>query len=179
MTDSISDEIRQAIDSTIEVYYVKDQEKNLAREKDKADSIAFITEQTILGPMPGGTSEKLPLFTSTFGGDIWEADKKAIAIRDKCCIICGGPVQEIHHIRPRFLHGSNHPRNLVGLCLECHDEVHRRIDCGIQKVLENSLDGSNLSLYRNNMKGWSDNSGCIGGDGFGQLRSKLTTMLED
>lgn len=145
---SLSDDVRQAIDETLEVYYVRDEEKNRSREKDKADTMAFMVEQILLGPMPGGTSEQLPLCSSTFGGDVWEADKKGIAARDKCCVICGGPVQEIHHIRPRFLKGSNHPRNLVGLCLGCHDEVHRRIDKGIQKVLVDSLDGANIRLYK-------------------------------
>ena len=77
---------------------------------------------------------------STFGSDVWNALEKAILIRDPMCRICGQrESREVHHIRPRHLKGKDHPRNLIGLCLECHDEVHRRIDRGIQDVLESSL----------------------------------------
>lgn len=62
-------------------------------------------------------------------------------LRDPICRICGKrPTKEVHHIRPRFLKGTDHPRNLIGLCLECHDEVHRKIDNGIQTALMESLD---------------------------------------
>lgn len=35
------------------------------------------------------------------------------------------------------------PENLVCLCVDCHDEVHRRINEGIRKVLVDSLDLAN------------------------------------
>lgn len=56
----------------------------------------------------------------------------------------------MHHIRPRFLNGKNHPQNLICLCRDCHDEVHRRIDAGIDEVLRNSLDLSDYVGSRNN-----------------------------
>lgn len=75
-----------------------------------------------------------------FGSDEWAALKRGVLLRDPVCQMCGiRPTKEVHHIRPRFLKGTNHPRNLIGLCLECHDEVHRYIEDGIQKVLEDSL----------------------------------------
>lgn len=46
---------------------------------------------------------------------------------------------EVHHIRPRYLRGKNHPRNLVCLCTKCHDEVHRRIESGICDAIARSL----------------------------------------
>jgi len=45
--------------------------------------------------------------------------------RDKYkCQLCGGlNCLSIHHITPRREGGSNHPRNLLTLCVPCHDYV--------------------------------------------------------
>lgn len=47
---------------------------------------------------------------------------------DHECMRCGGYASEVHHIRPRQFGGGDHPRNMMPLCKDCHDEIHRRID---------------------------------------------------
>ena len=133
---------RELMDPCLEVFYVKNVEVNKQREQDKETTLDWLIDEMRQGPLPGGHRGELPGFTWTFGtGGLWDAESRGILIRDEMCFICHErPSKEVHHIRPRFLHGSNHPRNLVGLCLECHDEIHRSIDNGIQKVLVDSLD---------------------------------------
>ena len=141
---TIEDRMRKALDDTLEVYYVKDEQKNRERESDKSETINWIISEIMKGPEPAGiqgSDGNNPRFTWTFGYDIWEGEKKCIIIRDPICRICNkNPSVEVHHIRPKHLKGNpTHPRNLIGLCLDCHDEVHRRIDKGISKVIEESI----------------------------------------
>lgn len=95
----------------------------------------------------------------TFGDTyIWEGEKKCILIRDPICRICGkNPSVEVHHIRPKHLKGNPvHPGNLIGLCLECHDEVHRRIDKGIQKAIDESLEIEFAAPKQKTLEGYDD-----------------------
>lgn len=50
------------------------------------------------------------------------------------CMRCGGYASEVHHIRPRQFGGGDHPRNMMPLCKDCHDEIHRRIDAAFPEV---------------------------------------------
>lgn len=62
--------------------------------------------------------------------DTWTKAKKIVADRDKCCLRCFAEIQVVHHRRVRGLGGSSDPEintglaNLVGLCDQCHREVH-------------------------------------------------------
>lgn len=137
------DEIEQILNEKLQVYYTKKEDVNRERELKKQKTIKWLMSQYRLGPQPGGvmrSDRDLPdyCFWST---DLWEIHKAVIKIRDPMCRICmKNPTTEIHHIRPKHLKGSYyHPRNLIGLCTECHDEVHRRIDQGINDLIESSL----------------------------------------
>lgn len=133
------DSVREMLQAHIEVYYVRDEETNRKREKEKEQTIDWIISELKEGALPGGTSARLPDFTYIFGGVVWDVLRKAVMMIQPDCYICGQPTREVHHIRPRFLKGTDHPRNVVGLCLECHDQIHRDIDSGIGHVLEQSL----------------------------------------
>ena len=58
----------------------------------------------------------------------WRKVRAAVIQRDDwTCQDCGRELMglpswylEVHHIRPRVANGSDHPRNLKTLCLECH-----------------------------------------------------------
>ena len=39
------------------------------------------------------------------------------------CQECGAPATEVHHIRAKSEEGSDHPDNLISLCVYCHCEV--------------------------------------------------------
>ena len=67
---------------------------------------------------------------------------------------CGEPADEVHHIRPRHLGGTDHPRNLVPLCEACHDEIHRRLDAAVADAIHlvNAMTayyGSTLEMTEN------------------------------
>ena len=133
--------IREVLDRTIEVYEVRDPKVTAERYEHKRKSIEWMIQELRKGPIEGGTLADTSADVWTFGGSEWDALREAIrCLYDDKCAICGQPAREVHHIRPKHLKGKNHPRNLVLLCNDCHDEVHRKIDAGIQKVLEESLD---------------------------------------
>lgn len=140
------DEIKQILNEKLEVWYTKKEEVNRERELKKQKTIKWLMDQYRLGPKKGGvlrTDHDLPDYCM-WASDLWEVHKIVIKIRDPVCRMCGErPTTEIHHIRPKHLKGSwYHPRNLIGLCTECHDEVHRRIDQGINDLIESSLSTS-------------------------------------
>ena len=144
MTDMVT-KMREVLDKSLEVFYTKNVETNRKREEDKKKTIKWIIEGIMDGPIAGGvqgSDTQDPEYSWTFGSGVWEGEKKCIIIRDPVCRICGkNPAVEVHHIRPKHLKGSpTNPRNLIGLCLDCHDEVHRRIDQGIKQVISDSLD---------------------------------------
>lgn len=55
----------------------------------------------------------------------WDDSSKKILRRDSFkCQMCGnGESLSIHHIIPRAEGGSDHPRNLITLCKNCHDNA--------------------------------------------------------
>ena len=47
------------------------------------------------------------------------------SLQEGHCVLCGSVIEHYHHIVPRHEGGSNTPENIVGLCNECHSEVHQ------------------------------------------------------
>lgn len=41
-----------------------------------------------------------------------------------CCVICGYPAAQCHHIVFRSQGGLSELRNLACLCLQCHNQAH-------------------------------------------------------
>ncbi len=46
------------------------------------------------------------------------------AAQDGKCLLCGGRIEQYHHLVPRHEGGSNTLPNMVGLCDSCHARVH-------------------------------------------------------
>lgn len=135
------DEIREQLAHDIQVWYTKKEDVNRQREADKKRTIEWVIERMKKGPQPGGVRRgPVPDYTSTFGS-LWEPVSKAVRMRYPVCQICGErQTVEIHHIRPRYLKGTeSDPCNLIGLCVECHDEVHRRMEKGIDDAVRFSV----------------------------------------
>lgn len=134
-------EIREQLEHDLEVYYVKDAQTNRQREKDKQDTIDWIIGRMQEGPAPAGVRTKMPEFSWLFGSVLWETVSKVIRMRHPICAMCGErQTVEIHHIRPRYLRGAeSDPRNLIWLCKECHDEIHRAVDKGIDEAIRGSM----------------------------------------
>ena len=133
-------DIISVLNANLEIFTVKDELVNEQRRQTKQRAVEYLSTELMKGPLQGGTMAPPSAICDMFGMDVWKALQKAVLIRDKTCMLCHQrPSAEVHHIRPRHLKGKNHPRNLIGLCLECHDEVHRRIDEGIQQICEDSL----------------------------------------
>lgn len=40
-----------------------------------------------------------------------------------CCVICGAPATEVHHILPRGRSGTSELKNLACLCRYCHENL--------------------------------------------------------
>lgn len=67
----------------------------------------------------------------------WKVTCHLVKLRDgifcaKCKI---RKASEVHHIHPRKWGGSDHPRNLMHTCLDCHDALHTRYCEEIEAVL--------------------------------------------
>lgn len=135
------DKVYEVLDRTIEVYEVRDPTVTAERYEKKRQAIEWFISELKKGAIQGGTSADTSQTIWSFGSSEWDAVREAIRViyEDKCAI-CGKPAREVHHIRPKHLKGKNHPRNLILLCNDCHDEVHRKIDEGIQNVLNESLE---------------------------------------
>lgn len=44
--------------------------------------------------------------------------------KDRTCEVCRGKGSEIHHIVPIKNGGNNDKRNLLRVCVECHEKIH-------------------------------------------------------
>ncbi len=59
--------------------------------------------------------------------------------QDGECLLCGKPIEQYHHIVPKSKNGSITLGNIVGLCRNCHDAVHKDED--VQKALKDKKSG--------------------------------------
>ena len=66
--------------------------------------------------------------SEVYGGFWYNFLRSAVIYRDgHRCRICGSEdARDVHHIKPRWLGGIDHPFNLITLCRECHKSEHRR-----------------------------------------------------
>lgn len=48
------------------------------------------------------------------------------ARQDGKCLLCGGKIERYHHVIPVHLGGSENIDNRVGLCSNCHNDVHTK-----------------------------------------------------
>lgn len=138
---SIEEEYRRILKNKLEVYEVRDPEVNAKRYKTKEKCIEWAIAKLNEDIMPCGTAADLPEGFILFGSSsCWEAFRLCVLIRDgDKCRICGKPAREVHHIRPRYLKGKDHPRNLISLCEKCHDDVHLMIEESIEKALGDAI----------------------------------------
>jgi len=69
--------------------------------------------------------------SEVYGGFWYNFVRAAVLFRDQNrCRICGAEgSRDVHHIKPRWLGGIDHPFNLVTLCTECHKAEHKRKMC--------------------------------------------------
>ena len=52
-----------------------------------------------------------------------------------CCILCGRPYPEVHHVISRGAGGKGIEQNLVCLCYRCHKRYHATGDKGMKKAM--------------------------------------------
>lgn len=150
------DDVRDMLEKEIQVYYTRNEETNRKREEDKKKYIGWIIDEMKHGIDLEHTLKKMPEYSYTFGSE-WEYIRKAMMMRYPCCAICGKPTQEIHHIRPRSMHGQNVPSNLIPLCIECHDKVHANLTGLINKAIAESISEDaikRIAYVPNNLDGW-------------------------
>jgi len=66
--------------------------------------------------------------SDVYGGFWYNFLRSAVIWRDQGrCRMCGAPgSKDVHHVKPRWLGGIDHPYNLITLCTECHKAEHKR-----------------------------------------------------
>ena len=89
--------------------------------------------KNIDGPLPHGTKGGFEGIPENIRKNMWTIISDAVMERDKrTCQKCkktetenDGPFgHEVHHIIPRARGGSDHPKNLITLCHDCHTETY-------------------------------------------------------
>ncbi len=50
--------------------------------------------------------------------------RDSVINRDKCCVLCGGKQEQIHHVMLKSHSGNNTSKNLVCVCNRCHLKIH-------------------------------------------------------
>lgn len=58
------------------------------------------------------------------------------------CYLCGGPIEEIHHIKYQCSGGSDQQQNLVGVCADCHRRIHQDRTAEKELLAEKDKPGS-------------------------------------
>lgn len=136
MDKETEDTVRRILKDEIIVYYTKNDELNYKRDEAKRKLIDWIVEQIGLESYASGCRYEVPDYAGIFGTSVWTAIRRALIAIHPICEICGvNKTKEIHHIRPRFLQGTDHPRNLMCLCMECHDVIHSQLDAEIENAI--------------------------------------------
>lgn len=81
-------------------------------------------------------------FSQKIINDILERD-------NEMCVLCGRPVDDIHHVKFKSNGGRGVFTNGVCLCRNCHNDAHRKKDVRIQ--LENMMiDKYGIDYYKDN-----------------------------
>ena len=120
---------------TLQIYPTKKPEVNASRERERERVITWTVEMIRHGFSEHGSRTMVP--DMIWSSDYWKAVRGAVLIAyGGKCYICQEKAEEVHHIRPRHLHGSDAPDNLMPLCKRCHDEIHRRLDKGLTDMIE-------------------------------------------
>jgi len=71
--------------------------------------------------------ERWPFVGSAPTGTLSHHQRQKTMVREHYkCTMCGRPAEEVHHKVPRSKGGKNEPRNLIVLCRECHEMMHRK-----------------------------------------------------
>ena len=82
------------------------------------------------------TDNKIKKFCSKQCMNYYHSKKAALNLiikrRDdnKICAICGQneyPINVVHHIKSRFKGGADNPNNLITVCPNCHEMIHKNI----------------------------------------------------
>ncbi len=71
--------------------------------------------------------ERWPFLGRAPTGTLSHHQRQKTLVRGRfVCTMCGRPAKEVHHKVPRSKGGKNDSGNLVVLCRECHEMMHRK-----------------------------------------------------
>ena len=71
--------------------------------------------------------ERWPFVGGAPTGTLSHHQREKTMVREQYkCTMCGHPAEEVHHKVPTSKGGKNEPGNLVVLCRECHEMLHRK-----------------------------------------------------
>lgn len=71
--------------------------------------------------------ERWPFVGGAPAGTLSHHQRQKTMVREQYkCTMCGRTAEEVHHKVPRSKGGKNDPGNLVVLCRECHEMLHRK-----------------------------------------------------
>ena len=84
--------------------------------------------------------------SEVYGGFWYNFLRDAVLERDRHrCRMCDHlGARDVHHVKPRWLGGIDHPFNLITLCTKCHKAEHKRKMC--EKAM-NDKDQTKLDIW--------------------------------
>lgn len=102
-------------------------EATIWKETQKKIALHMLRRLIRIGYTEDGTDEVVE-GSQIFGGYWWSLVRDAVLERDGKCQLCGHERfsdLQVHHILPRHCGGSDHPMNLITVCVPCHKMIHR------------------------------------------------------
>lgn len=150
-----NDEYTKILDGKLKIVPIICKNPNLTdktmqeRESSKKEGIEWVIQKLNEPILPCGTMVDLPDCLRVFGHYAWDGIRECVLVRDyNVCRICGKPATIAHHIRPRYLNGKDHPRNLIALCDRCHEDANLQIEDGIDSIIERSISHGNPLIVK-------------------------------
>jgi hypothetical protein len=67
-----------------------------------------------------------------------------------CCVICGTPATEVHHILPRGRGGTSELNNLACLCRYCHENLAHGVFAKETKLKLETIIMERMKQYEKN-----------------------------
>lgn len=67
-----------------------------------------------------------------------------------CCVICGAPATEVHHILPRGRGGTSELNNLACLCRYCHENLAHGVFAKETKLKLETIIMERMKRYEEN-----------------------------
>lgn len=116
----------------------------------------WIMRQVLMPTISIGTDRQLPDYFNKFVGYGRKAIENAIYFRDgHKCHYCDSRAVMVREIRPAFMGGHSHPRNMIAVCWECNKEVSELLKDNLELAVKRTFELLDLDNPQKNLGDFS------------------------